>query len=46
MHTLQTVCPYGLNYREGDEYIAEKDSRVVGNNFLTLHRLYKRPEYN
>ena len=31
MLTLQTVCPYGLNDREGDEYIAEKDSRVVGN---------------
>ena len=45
MFTLQTVCPYGPNDREGDEYIAEKDSRVVGNKFLTLHRLYKRPEY-
>ena len=46
MLTLQTVCPYGLNDREGDEYIAEKYSRVVGNKFLTLHRLYKRLEYN
>ena len=30
----------------GDEYMAEKDSRVVGKKFLPLHRLYKRPEYN
>ena len=46
MLTLQTVYPYGLNDRVGDEYMAEKDSRVVGNKFLPLHRLYKRPEYN
>ena len=44
--TLQTVYPYGLNDRVGDEYMAEKDSRVVGNKFLPLHSLYKRPEYN
>ena len=37
MLTLQTVYPYGLNDRLGDEYIAEKDSRVVGNKFLPLH---------
>ena len=46
MLTLQTVYPYGLNDRLGDEYMAEKDGRVVGNKFLPLHRLYKRPEYN
>ena len=46
MFTLQTVYPYGLNDRVGDEYMAEKDSRVVGNKFLPLHGLYKRPEYN
>ena len=46
MLTLQTVYPYGLNDRVGDEYMAEKDNRVVGNKFLPLHRLYKRPEYN
>ena len=40
------VYPYGLNDRVGDEYMAEKDSRVVGNKFLPLHRLYKCPEYN
>ena len=34
MLTLQTVYPYGLNDRVGDEYMAEKDSRVVGNKFL------------
>ena len=45
MLTLQTVYPYGLNDRVGDEYMAEKDSRVVGNKFFQLHRLYKRPEY-
>ena len=45
MLNLQTVYPYGLNDRVGDEYMAEKDSRVVGNKFLPLHRLYKRPEY-
>ena len=37
---------YGLNDRVGEEYIAEKQSRVVGNKFLPLHRLYKRPDYN
>ena len=26
--------------------MTEKDSRVVGNKFLLLQRLYKRPEYN
>ena len=46
MLTLQTVYPYGLNDRVGDEYMAEKNSRVVVNKFLPLHRLYKRPEYN
>ena len=44
--TLHTVYPYGLNDRVGDEYMTEKDSRVVGNKFLPLHHLYKRPEYN
>ena len=39
MLTLQTVYPYGLNDRVGDEYMAEKDSRVAGNKFLPLHRL-------
>ena len=34
------------NDRADDEYIAEKDGRVVGNKFLPLHRLYKCPEYN
>ena len=43
MLTLQTVYPYGLNDRVGDE---KKGSRVVGNKFLPLHRLYKRPDYN
>ena len=46
MLTFQTVDPYGLNNRVGDEYMVEKDSRVVGNKFLSLHRLYKRSEYN
>ena len=46
MLTLQTVVPYGLNDRVGDEYTAEKDTAVVGNKFLPLHRLYKRTEYN
>ena len=46
MLTLQTVYPYGLNDRVGDKYMAEKDSRVVGNKFLPLHRLYKCPEFN
>ena len=46
MLTLQTVYPYGLNDRVGDEYMAEKESRVVDNQFLPLHCLYKRPEYN
>ena len=38
--------PHDLNDRVGDEYMTEKDSRVVGNTFLPLHRLFKRPEYN
>ena len=46
MLTFQTVYSYGLNDRVGDEYMAEKDSRVVGNKFLPLHRPYKGPEYN
>ena len=46
MLTLETVNPYGLNDRVGDEYMTEKDSRVVGNNFFSLYRLYKCPEYN
>ena len=37
---------YGINDRVGDEYMSEKESRVVGNKFLPLHRLYKRPNYN
>ena len=40
------VYPYGLNERVGDADIAEKDSRVVANKFLPLHRLYKCPEYS
>ena len=46
MLTLRTVYPYSLNDRVGDEYMTEKDSRVVGNKFLPLHHLCKRPEYN
>ena len=33
-----------MNAYSSDEYMAEKDSRVVGNKFLPLHHLYKRPE--
>ena len=36
---LQAVYPYGLNDRVGDEYMAEKDNRFVGNKFLPLHHL-------
>ena len=32
--------------RVDDEYMVEKENRVVGNKFLPLHRLYKRPDYN
>ena len=46
MLTLQTVYYYGLNDRVGDEYMAEKKSRVVGNKFLLFHCLYKRPGYH
>ena len=45
MLTLQTVYPYGLNDRIGNEYMAEKDSRVLGNRFSPLPHLYKSPEY-
>ena len=43
---LQTVYPYGLNDKVGDGYIPEKNIGVVGNKFLPLHGLYKRPNYN
>ena len=46
MLILQTVYPQGLNDRVGDEYVAEEETRVVGNTFLLLHRLYKRPDYS
>ena len=46
MLTLQTFYPYGLNDRVGDKYIAEKESKIIGNKFLPLHGLYKRPIYN
>ena len=46
MLTLQTVCPYCLNNRVGDEYRVEKEHRVAGNKFLPLHCLYKCPDYN
>ena len=46
MLTLHTVYPYGLDDRVGDKYMAEKEIRVVGNKFLTLHHLYKLPDYN
>ena len=46
MLTFQTFYPYVLNDRVGDEYMAQKKSRVVGNKFLPLLCLYKRPDYN
>ena len=46
MFILQTVYPYALNDRVGDEYMVEKGSRVVGNKFIPLHGLYKRTECN
>ena len=46
MLAFQTFYPYGLNYRVDDEYMPENESRVVGNRFLPLHRLYKRTHYN
>ena len=39
MLTLQTVYPYGLNDRAGNECMIEKESTVVGNKFLPLDRL-------
>ena len=44
--TLQTFYPCGLNDRVGDKYIVEKESKIIGNKFLPLHGLYKRPIYN
>ena len=41
MLKLQTVYPYGLNDRVGDKYMTQRESRVVDNMFLPLHRLYK-----
>ena len=41
---LQTVYSSGLNDRVGDEDMAEKGSRVVGNKLLPLYGLHKGPE--
>ena len=41
MLTLQTVCPYGLNDRLNDAYMAEKEIRVLYN-----FKVYKRPDYS
>ena len=38
MLILQPVYAYSLNDRAGDEYMIEKDSRVVVSKFLPLHR--------
>ena len=38
MLTFHPVYAYGLNDRAGDEYMVEKDSRVVVSKFLPLHR--------
>ena len=38
MLTLQTIYTYGLNDREGDEYMTEKDSRIVGNKSIQTSR--------
>ena len=46
MLTLQTVYPDGLNDRVGDECMAEKKSRIIGNRFLPLHHLCKCPDCN
>ena len=46
MLILQSVYLYGLNDRVSDEYVAEKESGVVGNKFLLLRCLFKRPNYN
>ena len=46
MLTLQTVYPYGLNDRFGDEYMTEKESGVVCKKFSPVHCLYKSPDYN
>ena len=46
MLTLQTVYPFGLNDRIGDEYMTEKECRVVSKKFLPLNRVHKRPPYN
>ena len=44
MLTFQTVNPYGLSDSVCDEYMTEKESTVVGNNFLPLDHLYKCPD--
>ena len=44
MFILQTVYSSGLNDRVGDEDMAEKGSRVVGNKLLPLYGLHKGPE--
>ena len=41
MLNLQAVYPYGLNDRVGDEYMAEKDNRFVGNKFYkNVHSIF------
>ena len=46
MFTIQAAYPYGLNDRVGDEHMAGKESRVVGNKFLPLYCPYKFSNYN
>ena len=46
MLTLQKVYPFGLNDRISDEYMTEKECRVVSKKFFPLHRLHNRPPYN
>ena len=46
MLKLQTVYPFGLNDRIGDEYMTEKECKVVSKKFLPLHRAHNRPPYN
>ena len=46
MLTLRTVYPYGLNDRVGDEYMTNREPRIMGIKFPSLKRSINHPIRN
>ena len=42
MKTLQTIHPYGLNYRVGDDFMRDQATERIGYQFPTLKRSFNR----